>query len=333
MLFSFRLNRAIKAAEKYLTAQVMSGEYGLKCVGLSNDPKFSNEKGHLFSIFFITSAFQDRIPELLRTIFITRILSEEQNEYWGYSPRGYYPGDEDNPFFVDADDTAFALRSLRQLGVYRSPNSLKGFLTEVEINSKDTQLFTTFKKPEKKTIQTNPSFENNFGVHPEVNGNIYNCLLETDMQNLLSLNFIETTQTSRGFWPSYFYPNVYYSTNQFLQVLQKTQTLSNSVKQAQTFLVQSKGTIGGWSAKEDPLTAAWAMGGLAKTGTPPLKSDISELIRSQKPNGSWKSDQVIWQFTDDKEDIWKAYDNNRVIATASCLSTLKEAQLTLGQGN
>jgi hypothetical protein len=326
MLFSFRLNRAIKTAEKFLTNQVLSGKYGLTCLGLSGEPKFSNEKGHLFSIFFITEAFQDTIPELLRTVFIARILSEEQNQCWGYSPRGYYPGDDDNPFFVDADDTAFALRSLRQLGIYRQPDILKKFMVDTEVESTATRLFTTFKKSGKKTIQTSPSFDNNFGVHPEVNANIYHCLLGTDMQDLLSQVFVEKSQSREGFWPSYFYPNIYYSTHQFLQVLQKTEALSNSVKRAQTFILQSRGKPAGWSSKKDPLTAAWAMASLFKTGIPPLKTDVSDLIRSQKSNGCWKSDQVIWRFNDDKQDVWSAYDNNRIIATANCLVILKEYQ-------
>lgn len=72
---------------------------------------------------------------------IVRILSEEDEGVWGYLPPGSYHRAESRAFHVESDDTAYMLRTLRRLGVNRTPQCLVRFLSEPE------RLFVTFDTP------------------------------------------------------------------------------------------------------------------------------------------------------------------------------------------
>ena len=176
-----KISKAIATGGDYLRKKLLSGNYGLSCIGNDGSAKFSNSKGHLFSIFHIVQALKDEINELERTIFLTRILSEEYEGAWGYSPRGYYKQEGYNPFFVDSDDTSFALRTLRALNVYRSNDVLMKFKCTFVYDAQEYYGFSTFiTNHQNRTLSSIPSFENNFEIHPEVNANVFHLQVFAD---------------------------------------------------------------------------------------------------------------------------------------------------------
>jgi hypothetical protein len=52
------------------------------------------------------------LDEIDRTLILVRILSEENEGMWGFSPPGPYHRDEFRVFHVDSDDTAYAMKLL-----------------------------------------------------------------------------------------------------------------------------------------------------------------------------------------------------------------------------
>lgn len=196
---------AIRSGTDFIRKQLLSGNYGLSCLGKDGNPKFSHDKGHLFSAFHIVDALSDDLNEMERTIILMRILSEEYNGQWGYSPRGYYNETGNNPFFVDADDTAFALRTLRALDIYRSNDVLTNYKRICRYNDVYFPAFVTFITDMKgKKMETVPSSQNNLQIHPEVNANIYHVLLDSNNEHLISEQLIKASQQQDGSWSSFF---------------------------------------------------------------------------------------------------------------------------------
>lgn len=82
----------ILARSAFLKQQLRAGRWSLSGHGSDGTPRFSHEKGHLFSAFFISQALEGGLDETERTLLLVRLLSEEAGGHWGYSPRGYAPG-------------------------------------------------------------------------------------------------------------------------------------------------------------------------------------------------------------------------------------------------
>jgi hypothetical protein len=82
------LDAAIAKAAAFLRERLRSGAYGLACVGSDGAPRFSDNKGHVFVASFIAEAMNGVFDEIGRTIVLVRILSEEDNGLWGFSPPG-----------------------------------------------------------------------------------------------------------------------------------------------------------------------------------------------------------------------------------------------------
>src|SRR5205823_14784385 len=93
-------NQIIQRGSAYIRKQLLASDYGLSCFGSDSTARFSNEKGHVFSAYFLADALADSLSELERSLILVRLMSEEVDGQWGYSPRGYYKGDSENPCFV-----------------------------------------------------------------------------------------------------------------------------------------------------------------------------------------------------------------------------------------
>ena len=111
-----RVQAAIAKAAGFLRERLRSGAYGLACVGSDGTPRFSDNKGHVFVASFIAEAMTGLLDEIDRTLILVRILSEENEGLWGFSPPGPYHREEFRVFHVDSDDTAYVIRTLRRLG-------------------------------------------------------------------------------------------------------------------------------------------------------------------------------------------------------------------------
>lgn len=322
-----KIEEAIRKGTEYLRIQLLSGNYGLSCFGLDGAEKFSNSKGHLFSIFHIVNALKSEISELERTICLVRIISEENNGHWGYSPRGYYKETQPNPFFVDSDDTCFALRTLRQLNVYRSNNCLCDYNHKLILEGIPLSAFTTFQNgsvPSKITEEG--CFLHNFEIHPEVNANIFHTLFDTNNDHLISNDLIKLTQNEDGSWKSFFYPNNLYSTFQFMDLLQKLKTLQPLYVKGMKHTLFTQNSDGGWGKQSNSYSTALALKILELDfqHSEQIKMAIKYLLQSMQSDGSWSTTETIWKFHDFDGDIWSAYDNHKVITTALCVDALKQ---------
>ena len=268
------------------------------------------------------------LSELIRTIFITRILSEEMAGQWGYSPRAYYVEERNNPYFVDSDDTAFALKSLRLMGIFKKTDAFDSYLVDVDVESLRFPLFLTFaNKNVSPHITCSPAAKNNLLIHPEVNANIFQFLHGTDKQRLMNDLFVTKLQKTNRLLPNYFYPIEFYGTYMFI-MLAETYGLAHEAKgKAIEGIIKSQKADGSFGSSSDPLATAFALKSLQIAGYEGESIDrgIKFLLEKQTFKGYWKSDSVIWKFHHDDGDIWTAYDSNHIIATAMCMSVLRNS--------
>lgn len=316
------LHPHIREATGFLKRQLLEGAYSLRCVNQQGEKKYSDGKGHLFSLFFMTRALQGALNEIERTIIITRIISEAMEEEWGYSPRGYYKEESYNPFFTDADDTAFALRICRLLGVYRSPQVLLRYVADWE---KQGKAFVTFKNNQREcSIASSPTFENNFHLHAEVNANVFSMLHDSEYDNFINMQFIATAQHADGAWRGYFYPGAYYATWQFMRLLHRMrQTQSAEFKKGISFLLHSQEDDGSWMGNSYHTGLALAALTLDDAADEQKQRAVRYLLQQQRDDGSWEYNSVIWQFPDRGGEMWLASDNHRVVTTAICAEALQ----------
>jgi hypothetical protein len=321
LLFSYRIQWTQQKAVKFLTKKVLSGKYGLACKDAEGTSVYSDNRGHLFSIYFLTRALAKDLNESLRSIFLTRIFSEQHENLWGYSPRGYFKDDGNNPYFVDADDTAFALHTLRMLGIFRNSEYFKPFFKEVSFNNVNYCLLTTFISNHGDKVSIVPSHLDNLNVHPEVNANVYALFIDTANESLISVSFIENIQLEDGSWPSYFYPNKYYSTMLFIELLLKKDLSAKSLEKGLKFLHQELATK---SHKLDAYSLSLILIPLLKSKqfSKEVKTGIASLIHQQKNDGSWLCKDVIWEFHESPDKVWISRDSESVICTSLALEAI-----------
>jgi hypothetical protein len=328
VLRKVRCKRAVRNGTQFLNTQVLSGKYGLSCQGLSGERKFSDQKGHLFCIYFILNGLGSDLSEIVRTIFITRILSEESGGQWGYSPRAYYLEETENPYFVDSDDTAFALRSLRAMGIFNQTVAFDNYRVDTQMGESKLPLFRTFINTSASTqITSSPSSANNLMVHPEVNANILQFLHGTDKEILMNESFVTELQGANGLWSSYFYPIEFYGTYMFLSLL-NTYHLGEVAKQkAIAGIIQMQNSDGSFGLLKDSLASAFALKSLQIAGYSgePLQNGIRFLLKNQRTSGYWTSRSAIWNFHHADGDVWTALDTNHILTTSMCLNVIKEA--------
>ena len=306
---------ASKAAA-FLRRRLRSGAYGLACVGSDGAPRFADRKGHIFVAFFIAEAMAGLLDEIDRTLILARILSEENGGLWGYAP----PGLGHDPRPVDADDSAYVLRTLRQLGVNRRPERLLQFYRESE------RLFVTFDTPGATALATEPSPANNLLAHAEVNANVALALKGTDLEHLVNWDMLRQTQDEAGFWSSYFYPSKLFGTLLMLELLEGRQAFAGARDRAHAFLAGSQNADGSWGDGGDPHETALAVAALAgyRRYAKAVQRGVDHLLSTMMEDGSWSSPATIW-FYKWPHDLWRAHDSDRAYVTARCLIALRRA--------
>ena len=313
------MQSAIVKATAFLRERLRSGAYGLACVGSDGAPRFSDNKGHVFVASFLTEAMSGLLDEIDRTIILVRILSEENEGVWGFSPPGPYHKDDSLVFHVDADDTAYVLRALRRLGVNRPPRCLVRFYRERE------RLFVTFDAPGPASLVTEASPRNNLLAHPEVNANVYLALRGTHLEELIDHALLLGAQDERGFWPSYFYPSALYGTRLVLELLHDDEQFAPAVARALSFIAGSQNADGSWGAGGDPYETALAV--IATASFPAYaaatRRGVEYLLTSMAADGSWTSRGCIWEFNADGRDVWRAYDVHGAFVSALCTTALR----------
>ena len=318
-----RVRAAVSQSVQFLKARLTAGDYGLSCYGPDGSTRFSHDKGHVFSAFFIAEALGSEISEIERTIILTRILSEETGGFWGYSPAGPGAAPKSMPFIVDADDTSYVLRTLRQLGINRPVDCLMKFYR------KKARGFVTFdaRKKVSSMLKRDKISENNFALHPEVNANVFIALTNTPLATLINDEFCKNAQGPDGAWQGFYYPSQYFATYLFLQLSRGRPNLDACRQRGVRFLCDSQNEDGSWGSPGDPYETALAVNGLyaAEFREAHFCQGIGYLTRTIEDVGCWASDKPIWEFPAGRDDLWTAFDKNNVIVTALSLLALKRA--------
>jgi hypothetical protein len=318
---SVALDNAISASAAFLRQCLRSGAYGLACVDSDGRPSFSDDKGHVFVASFIAEAMTGLLDEIDRTILLVRILSEENERAWGFSPPGPYHSDQFRVFHVDSDDTAYVIRTLRRLGVNRTPQCLLRFYREPE------RLFVTFDAPGPASLTMDRSPAHNLLAHPEVNANVFLALKATHFEHLVHYDLLRQAQDERGFWRSYFYPSPLFGTLLALDLLHGNPGFTDIGDRARAFIVGSQNSDGSWGADSDPYETALAVAALA--GHPAhaaaMRRGVEYLLSTMAADGSWTSQACVWEFQLDERDIWRAYDTHRAYVSARCATALRRA--------
>lgn len=321
-------NMAILAGRAFLKQQLRAGRCSLSCHGSDGTPRFSHSKGHLFAGFFLAQALDSDLDEAERTLLLVRLLSEEVEGRWGYSSRGYAPGPDDSPYFVDADDTAFALRTFRQLGLYRSPKSLLHFLRcrwrWTGLGPRRESGFVTFATSKRPALACETDHAANFDMHPEVNANVFHALLDTNEQQYISAELITRSQPPDGFWHSFFYPSKFYGTYDFMALIKRLDGFEAQAEKCLRFLTETQNADGSWGDIGNPYETALAVRAFAShtPGGDEVSRGLDFLLAAQNDDGSWHSDNVIWEFRSDATDIWRSQDVHHVITTSLCVAAL-----------
>jgi hypothetical protein len=208
------------------------------------------------------------------------------------------------------------------MGIYRNPVKLLDYVVAAE-SAEIKHAFVTFKTaPEKGSIVTTKNFTNNFQLHSEVNANVYHALTDTKLDEYISGAFIRQSQHQEGYWHSYFYPDHNYSTWLFLTLLNKTKSLQDCSEKAYTWLKKTQGANGSWNGG-DAYSTALGLECLTTGNFENTNRAVEYLLEQQNPQGNWSTKSVIWEFFDEDGDVWRAFDNNDIIATACCVAALK----------
>jgi hypothetical protein len=315
------LDGAVARAAAFLRERLRSGAYGLACTGSDGTPRFSDNKGHVFVASFIAEALTGLFDEIDRTIFLVRILSEESEGLWGFSPPGPYLKDEFRVFHVDSDDTAYVIRTLRRLGVNRPPDCLLRFYREPE------RLFVTFDTPGPTKLTADGSPPHNFLAHPDVNANVFLALRGTHLERLVNYDMLMEAQDERGFWRSYFYPSQLFATLLALDVMHGNPAFASVTERALSFIIGSQNPDGSWGADSDPYETALAVAALAghHTHAAATRRGVDHLLSTMARDGSWTSRACVWEFHADAGDVWRAYDAHRAFVSARCTTALRRA--------
>ena len=317
-----RLRQTIEIATGFLHRQLSGGSYGMSCLGSDGTPRFSHEKGHIFTGFFVAAALDGFLTEVERTVLLSRILSEENKGLWGYSPPAPYVSPEHEVFVVDADDSAYVFRTLRALGVGRSPEALARFHRG--------NLFATFAAREQIAMVTEPSVENNLMAHPEVNANVFTALRGTPLEGLINTAVVRETQAGDGHWPSYFYPSPFFATYLFLDFIQDQDGLKDVERRGTRFILDRQESNGSWGSPPDAYETALAANALARCGETgePLRKATTYLADTMAADGSWQTSECIWRFHATDADVWEARDSHRILTSALCTLALRRADVS-----
>lgn len=325
----------------FLKSRIGAGNYGLKCLGSDGSPRFSHDKGHAFSGYFLSRALGGEISEVERSILIVRFQSEEYRGLWGYSPPAPYVSPSHWKFLVDADDTAFVIRTCRALGLHKSSTRLFSFHRKIWLRvlaKKGPEWllgrwgpkggFRTFASRVRARLVFEPTPANNLQIHPEVNLNVFLALRETALEKTIDYELVRRSQHEDGHWHSYFYPSRYYGTWMALELIRDEPSLKPLRDRARRFLVSSQADDGTWGEDGNAYETALACLALQASGEDEdegvLGRAIASLLDSQRDDGSWETDQDIWRFHASADDVWRAFDTNRVITTSLVRCVLRQ---------
>lgn len=310
------LQNARRRADAYLKAKVVSGEYGLSCIAAKTEDPWPHNKGHLLAGFLVSEARGDRLSDSERSLLAERVRVESRDGLWSYAPDAH-------PGAISSDDSAFALRLCGNLGLDVSCARLLEFYREPRTG---VRAFTTFLNliGSEPHLAFEQSLDDHRQFHPEVNANVFLLLKQAALAKYIDYELITMSQAPEGYWYSYCYPGHYYATYLFLDFIRDNPELSGVRERGLSFLLDSQNDNGSWGTPGEPYETALAVNALAVCGafSGAFERGVAFLLESQEKDGSWASPKVIWEYLERADDLWQAFDSNRVVTTALGLHAL-----------
>ncbi len=309
------IRHSITSGRDYLLTKITHDAAYLDCVTVGPIPCPVQKWGNIFSIYFIAQALSGHFVSDVKTKMVIRLMHERRKPQWLWGYTDFVP--------KDSDDTSFALQLLLML--------------KQEIKMKDLQLFYQPKMNGYSTLLTNndaqpeidASEKNNFGIHPEVNANIFYLFQLLHLENKINYELLLKFQSPEGYWFGYFYPSKYYSTFLNMKVLCHTHRYQKHVDRGTHFIISSQHKEGSWGTPGNPYETALALNTLLTCSPKEKKSikrGVSYLLLKQDKEGFWSSKEPIWFFIykDNPMSIWSAYDSEHVVTTALALEALRK---------
>jgi hypothetical protein len=301
---------AADRAAEFLSASITSGRYTLVAYSSDGSPCPVHDRGRIFPGFWVASALEGRMQRSEIQVMRRRIHDEDRGGLWGDCTKAP----------VDADDTAFALRTLSLFGDTPDESGLLRFY------KRESRFFPTFYSSRPIALAFERTLDGNFMAHPEVAANIFHVLWSRNRRAYINYDLIADSQSQDGDWRSYFYPSRYYATFVFCHLLQRMNRMKDERLRAIDFIRGSRRADGMWGSPANACDTAlalntlqldeWAEGDLARS--------VDALLESQLCDGSWSVPQAIWLYPATAGVEWAAYDFHRVIGTAVCLMCLRK---------
>lgn len=308
---------SIEKATNFLIDKINNEEkHYMKSVVYGNIEQCGNckdgSRGAPVYSFFISKAVGDKLNKNEISKIFKKIETKGES-LWGYD------GKPEVKEWSDADDTAFAMRSLQYFNKEYNLENLNYFYIQ------ETKTFKSFN--ENSVMQDS---RENFESHPEVNANIYNLFLETNQKNnfTINYNYIEQSQNEDGSFKSFYYPSKYYSTYMFLDFLcsykNDNKQLLSIKQKAISFILKTQNKNGSWGKNDgNNYETALALASLKSCNIKniSLYRGQKALLKSQNKDGSWDSNEIFWTFKLDKNTHWNTYIN-QILTTAIAIIAL-----------
>ena len=317
-----------KKALDFLIRSIETDQYLQKCS--SDTPikcQVDNKKDVSIIYFALRALPNNQKTEHLKKKLLADLIAIKKKNKWGYS--------KESP--LDADDTASALIALKMEAVLNEYSQILYFY------DKGDNAFVTFKNrketPKRKlttkmTRNSAGAFDN-YMYHPEVNLNVYRLLKLFGRTDLINSRILKSSQKANGAWHSFYYPSEYYSSWLASELFSDMQDYRPYLDKTVDFILNTQNQDGSWG-KSDSYDTALALNSLASAGYKgdAFKKGIDFLRFSQLPDGSWHTEQVIWQyllFVDTEKghfiSRWTSFDSSRVITTSLVLMLLNKLDL------
>lgn len=310
---------AVKAGRQYLISCVENNLFYDQWFGTVVPPPVEKSASPMLC-FFTALALQKNgeIPDSVKKHLHAVLDNAKKGASYGY--------DEKAP--IDADDTAFALRTLIITGEAVSPE----MITEALKPFKCADSWFTFPISVKNCVKT-PPFHNSYtgpvsvgGPHPEVHLNILSLFQDAG----IIVSRIPAVALKNGLPVSYFYPSSYYGAWLFSAICRRMKLQYHSIENA---AVRCRLSDGSWSGVENGFSAVQesALAMLTLDNYAHKEQDVwlryEYLLAQQQKNGSFPGG-TLWKHrlpVEKGEASWCSADVMSIVSTGSAVLALMRA--------
>jgi squalene-hopene/tetraprenyl-beta-curcumene cyclase len=255
----------------------------------------------------------------------------------------------------DADSTSWCLLFLSKFKTLEQEKIAKAFDFLLKHQSPLDHGFRTYANPRAvgryMRINENISFEGWASSQICISAVAAQALIENHSSKGIdeTLNYIRRTQTSKGYWNSYWWTGKLYATSHSIKALNKKENESdrNQITKGQKWIAQAQLPDGSWTDSPSQevgwaFSTGLALNGLLETSqaifNPQAKKGVKWLIEHQLSDGSWPPHHILripypWTKNPWEQESWitdgKAInavikDHHRLFTTATVFTALKQ---------